>query len=554
MLRLGLVVFSILISVNSTSQGGGQKTPEDYWRETGLTFQSIRSYLQEECYKDAPNYLACLQGLNVVAGLLKPASVFATPQEVSHNPSTFGRAIKNYGPFNLYEVQKSEQKLSPEAAWKNQKLFRVAELEATKEVFTTADSNSFRFEKILDDLKPQVLQGDLSDSEASIASDVYNTILKSAVDPHTHIEPLAQWNDELKSTDMKYPGIGIMIQSKAGKVVISNLTRGGPSLEAGLRSRDILASVDGSSTEGLSVYDVSEKLKGPTGKPVTIGVLRKDMPLEITVVRKALQRNNVESRTIEDFGTLYGYIKIKDFSEEKACQEVADGLSEFKDKGVKGLILDLRDNSGGLLAQATCITSLFVGEKVIVQTSDVNGTNFTKYLGQNNPMTVLPLVTLINARSASASEVVAGALQDYKRSWIVGDRSFGKATAQLNSHFNDKIELFQTVQRFYLPLGRSNQVVGIEPDFNVEPVPNATEEDKFALREADQYTNALPPTGKPWTETRPKLVKRIKKCMDFDHLANARYSTTIDDALPPDYRLLNSEVILHCYGQVTAKR
>jgi C-terminal peptidase prc len=547
MFRLSVVLFSIII-IGNFALADDQETPVQYWQETGLNLNFIGQKIQGDCAQSAVNYLACVQGVNVAASFLNPAASFASPAEAAKNPDLFGAVIKSYGAYNLYVMKPAAPSKNYQANWARQKGIRAVQLEAANAAYNTPGKN-INFAGILNELKPQLIQGELANSEGYIAAAVYNTYLTSAVDPHTHIDPTKQVQDELKSTDVVYFGIGATLQMVDDQLVIKSPKAGSPSLEAGVRAKDVITTVDGVSVKGQTINQVVKKLKGPEGTSVKVGLLRKGQPLDVTIVRKKIEFKNVEASVVIDSGSPIGYIKLTNFMEEKACQTIASYLSVFKKMGAKGLIFDLRDDGGGLLQQAVCIGSLFVGKLTIVTAKTLDGKQSQRFFWDRDAVTDLPMVTLVNSGSASASEILAGALQDYKRSWIAGSTSFGKASVQGQSDFAPGVVLFHTIERFYQPSGRTNQAVGISPDFQIDPVPNATADEKFELHEADYYTNALPALSAPWVEQRPADVAKIQACMKASGLADKAYQAKSDDAIAPDYQLITSQVILSCQNQ-----
>jgi carboxyl-terminal processing protease len=245
-------------------------------------------------------------------------------------------------------------------------------------------------------------------------------------------------------------------------------------------------------------------------------------------------------------------------------------------QGAQALILDLRANPGGIVQEAVCMGGIFVGNQKIVEMKRFSD-QATREVNENAPghpyfplddehtrfttlpfyTTDLPMVTLINGSSASASEILSGALQDYKRSWLVGDRTYGKASVQINDKpfsitdqlplFEEpKMTLFSTEARFYQPFGRTNQIVGIVPDFSVDPIPHATEEQKFVLREADSYTNALPAVGAPWVNPRSAEIATISQCVKATGTAEKMYDAHKDDTIRGDFQVYSAEDILKC--------
>jgi carboxyl-terminal processing protease len=214
---------------------------------------------------------------------------------------------------------------------------------------------------------------------------------------------------------------------------------------------------------------------------------------------------------------------------------------------VSGLVLDLRGNLGGLIDQAVCIGGLFLGREVVVKVKDLDRDSFEELSSSKPAATDLPLVVLIDAGSASASEIVSGAIQDHQRGWLLGERSFGKGTVQANMNFwNDKIVFYRTVQRFYQPTGRTNQQVGISPDFEVPATPSATEEDRFRLREADIFPHGLGAVGPMWAQPRPEEARKVNGCVAGEKLADKVFAEAKARGHAVDYQLLRAEETLRC--------
>ena len=369
------------------------------------------------------------------------------------------------------------------------------------------------------------------------------------IDPHTHIDPSKEIEDETSNADNSFSGIGAAMGTIGKQTIISSFIEGSPAEASDLQMGDIITAVDGHSVEGMSIDKIIPMVKGPEGTPVVLSVKRKDKTVDITIVRKKIAQANVSYKIVNDTGTPYGYIKLRTFMDRNCSDEIKAAVEELTKQGAKGIILDLRGNGGGLLDQAVKMGSLFVGKKNIVTVKSLDGSRSDDEMGASDAITDLPMTTLIDGGSASASEVLSGALQDHQRSWIVGDRSFGKATVQGNMRFDDqgRITLFKTIARFYQPSGRTNQIVGILPNFSVDPSPKATEEEKFSLREEDLYSNALPALNDAWKETRPTDVDAINKCREQHGVAETLFAASSPAAKhKPDYRLFAAEDILNC--------
>ncbi len=308
--------------------------------------------------------------------------------------------------------------------------------------------------------------------------------MMSNLDAHSSFMDEKGFKDMQISTKGEFGGLGITVGMKEGALTVIAPIDGTPADKAGLKSNDVILRIDGKSTIGITIDEAVNQMRGKPKTAVTITILRKGekKPFDVKIVRDIIKVDSVYTKTIE--GTNFGYIRVTNFD-----QKVTDGVSDFlkKNKNLSGYILDLRNNPGGLLDQAVSLTNLFVSEGVIVSQKGREGTKEEKHeASRYKKLTDAPLVVLINGGSASASEIVSGALQDLSRAVIVGEKSFGKGSVQMIVPLGEKEALKLTTARYYLPSGRSIQANGLEPDIVVAPgkVPNS-EADSFSLKEAD---------------------------------------------------------------------
>ncbi len=300
-------------------------------------------------------------------------------------------------------------------------------------------------------------------------------ILES-LDPHSSFLPPDMYKEMQTDTKGEFGGIGIEITIKDGFPIVITPIEDTPAFKAGMKSGDHIVKIDGKNTKNMGLMDVVKLIRGPKGKAVTLTVAREGTQglKEYTVVRDTITVKSIKYRMISDE---YGYIRLAQF-QEKTSKDLDNALKELeksnKGKPLKGLVLDLRNDPGGLLEQAVEVSDRFIPEGLIVSIEGRAGKrnseeNKVKFYAQKKGVKYAgPMVVLVNEGSASASEIVAGALQDYKRAVIVGTKSFGKGSVQTIFPLGDGSAVRLTTAKYYTPKGRSIQSEGIVPDITVE--------------------------------------------------------------------------------------
>lgn len=300
-----------------------------------------------------------------------------------------------------------------------------------------------------------------------------------SLDPFSNFFTPKQYESFRQETEGEFGGVGIEIGMEKGRPVVISPIEGTPAFKAGIKPGDVILEIDGEDTSNMSLIDVVQKIRGKVGTKVQLTIYRKGMekPMKIELERALIKIESVKWTTLGDVG----YIKLSQFNENVSVQ-VGKALKELTSKKVKGIILDLRNDPGGLLNEAVNVASLFLPEgKLVVYTRGRNGET-QKYFARRKPVVPddLPVIVLINKGSASASEIVAGALQDYKRAIILGEKSFGKASVQNIIPLEDGSALKLTIAYYYTPLGRLIHHKGIVPDVQVV----MDEKQEEALQEA----------------------------------------------------------------------
>lgn len=299
-------------------------------------------------------------------------------------------------------------------------------------------------------------------------------------DPYTTFMTPEENEDFRESLDGELQGIGAELTVRDGQVIIVSPLKGSPAERAGLQPEDIVVEVDGASVVGQSLSEVVQKIRGPKGTKVTIGVLREDEAkiLSFTITREEIKVPSVSFEVKETESGSVAYLEVNQFGDD-TIEEVAEVLRGLREDEVSGLVLDLRFNGGGYLDGAVDMTSLFLEKGKVVSVQRRTGEPQHHYVSGRPLLTSLPLVILINEASASASEIVAGALQDHERAKVIGKKSFGKGTVQEVMDLPGGSSLRVTVAKWLTPSGKDLSADGVHPDIEVE----FEEEDRGAGRD-----------------------------------------------------------------------
>ena len=311
----------------------------------------------------------------------------------------------------------------------------------------------------------------------------------TSLDPHSDYLAPEAYNDMQDDTRGEYGGLGLEITSEDGVVKVISPIDGTPAAKAGIKPGDYITAVNGQTVLGLSVNEAVKQMRGRVGEIVTLTIAReKTDPFDVKLTREIIQPKSVTYREEGDFG----YLRLSGFN-EKATEETRDAIEALKTKNphLKGLVLDLRNNPGGLLDQAVGVSDLFLSGGEIVSQRGRDPHDIERYNAKPGAKELgnLPIVVLVNSGTASAAEIVAGALQDRHRASIVGLTSFGKGSVQtvipLRGGIDGAVKL--TTARYYTPSGRSIQRTGIEPDLEVA---ETRQEAQQVANEAFQFSEA----------------------------------------------------------------
>ncbi|GHQ18437.1 protease [Helicobacter pylori] len=307
--------------------------------------------------------------------------------------------------------------------------------------------------------------------------------LLSNLDAHSAYLNEKKFKEFQAQTEGEFGGLGITVGMRDGVLTVIAPLEGTPAYKAGVKAGDNILKINNESTLSMSIDDAINLMRGKPKTPIQITVVRKNepKPLVFNIVRDIIKVPSVYVKTIKE--TPYLYVRVNSF-DKNVTKSVLDGLKA--NPKVKGIVLDLRGNPGGLLNQAVGLSNLFIKEGVLVSQKGKNKEENLEYKANGRaPYTNLPIAVLVNGGSASASEIVAGALQDHKRAVIIGEKTFGKGSVQVLLPVNKDEAIKITTARYYLPSGRTIQAKGITPDIVIYPGKVPENENKFSLKEAD---------------------------------------------------------------------
>lgn len=310
----------------------------------------------------------------------------------------------------------------------------------------------------------------------------------NALDPHSAYLTPDLYKELQMDTQGRFGGLGIEITVKSGVLTVVSPIEDTPAHKAGIKPGDMIFKIEDEFTKDMTLVEAVKRMRGPRGTKINISIKREGNPelMTFTLVRDTIRVQSVRSRTLEEG---YGYIRLAQFQErsDRDLQKTLEKLAAEK-AGLKGLVLDLRNNPGGLLTQAVRISDLFLDAGLIVYTEGRIESQKQKYFAQKEGSWLdFPMVVLVNGGSASASEIVAGALQDHKRAVVLGTKTFGKGSVQTILPLDDNSALRLTTARYFTPKGRSIQATGIVPDIVMDnPTPQeskAEEKRRSGVRE-----------------------------------------------------------------------
>ena len=485
----------------------GVKSTDQYWSETGLGSKELESLLEDRnCRLDEQSFLACVNAVSQMAerydqAVLMSGELRPMTSEDVDNRQTEKKDLNRWAP----KFSDLHEKIS--------------------------------FLKIWKDLDARFIRPSERSSIIAVGINGFLSIFK---DPHTYLMPMAMYEEVIANSENKNATAGMVARRTKGELVVRKVYEGSPAERAGLKKGDQILAIDGQKISNMVSSKIADVIKMRGMDRVELTVLRKGEKRDIEIYRSETIVPSVVGKRIEGSRTT-GLITIHKFSKD-VCKIAKQKIIDFKQEAVEGILLDLRDNPGGQVEEAACVANLFLDRGTFMfETRYLDASKPSdQYIAENEKTYAGPLAILINSGSASASEIVAGALRDQGRAKLVGERSYGKGSFQDGRVWgaNPKIVLFETEGFYYFPSGWTPQLVGLQPDVQV----NFNMSD--SLREEESFMNPLVPVDS-WSGPQSLSWLTERDCdLDLQEITTS-FSTSIA-VMNDDPQLQKAQALISC--------
>jgi carboxyl-terminal processing protease len=514
---------------------------QSYWADTHLYFGHLKSVALAKCYDNINELIGCYRAVGGALGIASELQMSATARDG-------GVPVKDFGIVKFFRGTEDDSASSVYQYWQALIEQRNRDVQSLEAHFHDATAERIDFTAIVDFLKTRTPR----EKESELTARGINEYFAVVFDPHTQISTRHDLADSINGQDKSYVGVGINVFKLGTRYLITSVNPDGPAFSRGVKANDFLMHIDGRSARELSLEQLIALVRGKETTPVALTLMRNGQSLEVVVPRQRISRQALEAKLLEWEKRTYGYVRLQDFMNAKACEKTTSILQKYRKQGAQGWILDLRGNTGGSISIAVCVAGLFLGAQALVAYKiDTETRHRQDYVGASDKVTSSPLVILVDGASASGSELLAGAIQDAQRGWIVGEQTFGKGTAQSVHAFElpgtTGLIRNDTTGLFFLASGRTTQFQGITPDFVVPSRPGATEEEKFIPREKDAYVAPIAYNQKSWISPRRKEIDKVAACIEQKSKARSGDAAFQSQS---DYQVLYALDVLDCHREL----
>ena len=501
---IGFLAFPLYF--HSSSIDVEKSKSKDYWNETKLNFSTLHSVInQETCYAQPHNFLGCMQALSTLVTILSDKSIDLV--------FTDDRVREGINFLSDIEIKSSPKKKFQDISevLKDFKASMTNKIQAWRTLYYQTQKTQIRFYHILREILLEVIMHGESSSRSVLSNNVFktskkfhhkrliaqsiNSYLSITQSPHDHLIPLELMKDRSKANDGEYSGVGLILFQIQQHLVVKRVLENSPAFQAGLKSGDIISKIQGQDVSQMKLSASSNAIAQVNSKTVHLEILRQGARRHFEVGKEIIKVDNVKTEYIKDNNKKWGLIRLSSFYKVNTCAQVEKAIYKFqKDPQVSGLVIDLRNNPGGLVDEALCTADLFLPkDRFMLEVRPFNTSQSSQFNFSLMPqVTNLPLVILVNAGSASSAEIVAGVLRDHNRGILIGERTFGKGTILYGTSFQypryPNLIHYQTSARFYFPSRRTNHILGIVPDHVVKFQNNSL----VLFREEDLFAYQLP--------------------------------------------------------------